>query len=247
MVNQPYRQRRRHAWSGRLVQRTQDLRGVLCPEDGVYRVCSRQRQCRIERCAGDKGETRKQQRAGQLLHHTHRVDYDAPWSLYPNLGLALWTQDLARLASSPSPSSRCYTSSASISLQSSLNIPSMSAIQSSKHFSCATSEQAQGDRHSEVVSSSSVSSLKQIQHLRGSSSSCSCGAVLCCGASLCLLSAACACGEFRRSVCESTEAAEKLLLRVVSSWCEDDEASAGGDGLRCDAGRWGGRDAIVVR
>lgn len=121
----------------------------------------------------------------------------------------------------------------------------MSAIQSSRHFSCATSEQVQGDRHSDVVSSSSVSSLKQIQHFRGSSSSSElsdCG-----GASLCSSVTGVAArfgGELSKSVCESTDWAEKLFERAAwSCWEEDD--SAGGEDLRCDAGCWGGRDAML--
>lgn len=100
---------------------------------------------------------------------------------------------------------------------------SMSAIQSSRHFSCATSTQGQGDRHSDVVASSSVSSLKQIQHLRGSSSSCR--GACCGGVPFCVSGAGlddCVGRELRRSVCESTDCWEKLLERAASSWCEED-------------------------
>ena len=45
---------------------------------------------------------------------------------------------------------------------------SMLAIQLSRQLSCAVRAQAHGLRHSESRASSSVSSRKQIQHLRGS-------------------------------------------------------------------------------
>ena len=45
---------------------------------------------------------------------------------------------------------------------------SMLAIQLSRQLSCAVRAQAHGLRHSESTASSSVSSRKQIQHLRGS-------------------------------------------------------------------------------
>jgi hypothetical protein len=128
----------------------------------------------------------------------------------------------------------------------------MSAIQSSRHCSCASSEQAHGDRHSDVVSSSSVSSLKHIQHLRGSSSS-SCCVVLACGASLGSSVTGCAAsldGELSNSVCESTDCAEKLFVRggVCACWdeAEDEDESVGGADLRCAAGCWGGSDAMLA-
>lgn len=43
-----------------------------------------------------------------------------------------------------------------------------SAIQSSRHDSCAVSAQGHGERHSEDSGPSSVSSEKQIQHFWGS-------------------------------------------------------------------------------
>jgi len=49
---------------------------------------------------------------------------------------------------------------------------SMSAIQSNKQSSCATSAHGQGDLHSELSAVSSVSSAKHIQHFFTSSSSC---------------------------------------------------------------------------
>jgi hypothetical protein len=109
----------------------------------------------------------------------------------------------------------------------------MSAIQSSKQLSWATSEHAHGERHGDVDSSSSVSSLKHIQHLRGSSSSCGAGA------------APATCASPSNSVCESTDCVEKLLVRGTCSCscsCRTGDDSAGGVALRCDAGRWGGRD-----
>jgi hypothetical protein len=128
----------------------------------------------------------------------------------------------------------------------------MSAIQSSRHCSCASSEQAHGDRHSDVVSSSSVSSLKHIQHLRGSPSS-SCCVVLACGASLGSSVTGCAAsldGELSNSVCESTDCAEKLFVRGgVCACCdeaEEEDDSVGGADLRCDAGCWGGSDAMMA-
>jgi hypothetical protein len=45
---------------------------------------------------------------------------------------------------------------------------SRSATQSSRHASCAVRAHGQGDRQSEDVGSSSVSSEKHIQHFRGS-------------------------------------------------------------------------------
>jgi hypothetical protein len=55
----------------------------------------------------------------------------------------------------------------------------------------------------------------------------------------------CAGGEFSKRVCESTEAAERLLLRSASASCVDDDESAGGDGR--EAGLCGGSDAMVER
>lgn len=52
-------------------------------------------------------------------------------------------------------------------------------------------------------------------------------------------------GEFRKSVCESTEAAERLLLRSASASCVGEDESAGGDGR--EAGLCGGSDAMVER
>lgn len=50
-------------------------------------------------------------------------------------------------------------------------------------------------------------------------------------------------GEFSNRVCESTDWAEKLLVRATACCCEVDD-SAGGDSLRCDAGRWTGNEAM---
>lgn len=129
---------------------------------------------------------------------------------------------------------------------------SISAIQSSKHFSCATNEHEHGDRHSDDVSSSSVSSLKHIQHFLISSSSTGGLTALCASASfcasLCASTAGVACsdgGEFSKSVWESTDCAEKLFVLATFS-CRDDEDSAGGEALRCEAGRCGGRDAMAA-
>ena len=105
---------------------------------------------------------------------------------------------------------------------------SMSAIQSKRHFSCATSEQAHGDLHSDDVSSSSVSSLKHIQHLRGSLSSscgtcacdcdCDCDCVCDCGCAFAGAgsSSASGCddslaGELSRSVCESNRLSREAV------------------------------------
>jgi hypothetical protein len=51
--------------------------------------------------------------------------------------------------------------------------------------------------------------------------------------------------EFSSSVCESTDWPEKLFVRVDCSCCEEEDSS-GGEALRCDAGRWGGSDAMLV-
>lgn len=102
----------------------------------------------------------------------------------------------------------------------------------------------QGDRHSDVVSSSSVSSLKQIQHFLGSSSS-SCVVLACDVVAFesSLAGLADSNGEeLSKTVCESTDCAEKLLVRTACACCEDD--SAGGEGLRCEADLCGGNDAM---
>ena len=46
----------------------------------------------------------------------------------------------------------------------------------------------------------------------------------------------CVDGVLSSNVCESTDCPEKLFVRSVCSCCEDDD-SAGGAGLCCDAGR----------
>ena len=104
------------------------------------------------------------------------------------------------------------------------------------HASWAVSAQGQGDRHSDDVGLSSVSSEKQIQHFRGS-----------------LLvetllgfgrGEACLClfpgfgedseeeGWLRKTVCESSEVADcgMLDLRLC---CEDVASTARGDEARC--------------
>lgn len=72
---------------------------------------------------------------------------------------------------------------------------------------------------------SSVSSVKQIQHLRGSASSAECAAGFedaCCS---CVWSADGVAGEagrFRRTVCESSEVVDGLLVECSSeSWDAD--------------------------
>jgi hypothetical protein len=53
----------------------------------------------------------------------------------------------------------------------------------------------------------------------------------------------------RSSVCESTDEAPKLLVRVFGVWCcvDEDSASASeGEWARCEAGRCGGSDAMAV-
>lgn len=118
---------------------------------------------------------------------------------------------------------------------------SMSAIQSSRHCSCATRTQGQGDRHSDVVSSSSVSSLKHIQHLRGSHSSSS--ELACAALGVVLLEARGDCdapGE-RTSLC-----ALEVPDGPACSCCGGSEELSRGDALRCGSGREG-RDSIVQR
>jgi hypothetical protein len=57
-------------------------------------------------------------------------------------------------------------------------------------------------------------------------------------------------GELRKSVCESTDCAEKLFVRGgVCACCDEDDEdddSVGGADLRCDAGCWGGSDAMMT-
>lgn len=97
---------------------------------------------------------------------------------------------------------------------------SVSAIQSSRHSSCATRAHGQGLRQGEVVGVSSVESAKQIQHFltEGSSSAerlARCG----CALSVCSGEVASFGGLLRKRVCESSEVAERVRM---------------GDGADCD-------------
>jgi hypothetical protein len=52
-------------------------------------------------------------------------------------------------------------------------------------------------------------------------------------------------GELSKMVCESTEAAETLLLRLGWASCADKADAAVGDALRWEAGLCGGSDAMA--
>jgi hypothetical protein len=124
---------------------------------------------------------------------------------------------------------------------------SISAIQSRRHDSCASSAQGQGLRHSEDVGVSSVSSVKHIQHRLGSSTSCD---VVCAG--VCFSSFSSVSFRllelddgFRRIVCESSDTVECASLSARLIDCDDGSGLPDrcvGDGRRCE----GGSEAIVL-
>jgi hypothetical protein len=126
---------------------------------------------------------------------------------------------------------------------------SISAIQSSRHCSCASRAQGHGLRHSEDVGVSSVSSVKHIQHRLGSCASCG---VDCAGICLSSLSSASLplleCDDgFSRIVCESSDMVECASLSDRLMACDGD-GSGLPDRCVCDGRRWeGGSEAMFER